>query len=622
LQSLEKAIELNDQRAVYRSRLLLDSDAAARGASLARVYTDLGFQQLALVEGWSSVLVDPSNSAAHRFLADTYAVLPRHQIARVSELLQSQLLQPVSLTPIPPRLGESNLFLISAGGPTAASFNEYSSLFNRDGWALQLGGLAGEQSTYRGEAVASALLGKLSLSAGYSYFDTDGWRTNAHQKDHLATAFAQYDFTPDTSIQAEYRYRKLDQGDLRQLFDPDAFFPGQHEENPIHSVRVGGRHAFAPNSMLLANATYQNSHDDVTVPDFVGPGSSLAVQLPQKAASGELQYLHRLSWLNVRAGGGYFWVDGTLHTTFVTPPPPDAPPEPMVSESTTPAAVKHWNGYVYGDVRPHRTLVLTLGASYDHVKTDQTRSQGNPKLGVTWNPLPDTTIRGAVFRAVKRTLITNQTLEPTEVAGFNQFYDDADLTESWTYGAAVDQKVAKTFFVGAEGSRRDLKVPTVSLADPANPVNVSVDWKEWMGRAYVFWTPHPWFGLSAEYVLERFVREDLFSAGIRELNSHRVPFGVRFFHPTGLSASITENYWHQSGRFENFIDSTQVTTDSETFWTTDAALSYRLPRRYGFLTAGATNLFDKRFRYYEVDVNNSRVLPVRTGYARLTVQLP
>ena len=42
---MEKAIELNENRAVYRSQLQLDSDLAARSASLARVYTDLGFQQ-------------------------------------------------------------------------------------------------------------------------------------------------------------------------------------------------------------------------------------------------------------------------------------------------------------------------------------------------------------------------------------------------------------------------------------------------------------------------------------------------------------------------------------------------------------------------------------------------
>jgi hypothetical protein len=49
LQDLQKSIELNDNRAVFRSRLLLDQDLAARSASLGRIYNDLGFQQLALI---------------------------------------------------------------------------------------------------------------------------------------------------------------------------------------------------------------------------------------------------------------------------------------------------------------------------------------------------------------------------------------------------------------------------------------------------------------------------------------------------------------------------------------------------------------------------------------------
>src|SRR5439155_4507521 len=72
LHDLQRAIELNDNRAVYRSRLLLDDDLAARSANLARIYDDLGFQQLGLVEGWKSVNTDPTSNAAHRFLADSY----------------------------------------------------------------------------------------------------------------------------------------------------------------------------------------------------------------------------------------------------------------------------------------------------------------------------------------------------------------------------------------------------------------------------------------------------------------------------------------------------------------------------------------------------------------------
>ena len=132
LHDLRKSIELNDNRAVYRSRLLLDSDLAARSASLASIYSDLGFQQRAVVEGLKSVNTDPANYSAHRFLADSYSALPRHEIARVSELLQSQLLQPLNVTPVQPQLAESNLFIQEGAGPAQASLNEFNPLFLRN----------------------------------------------------------------------------------------------------------------------------------------------------------------------------------------------------------------------------------------------------------------------------------------------------------------------------------------------------------------------------------------------------------------------------------------------------------------------------------------------------------
>ena len=269
LHNLQKSIELNDNRAVYRSRLLLDSDLAARSASLGRIYNDLGFQQLGLVEGWKSVNADPANFSAHRFLADSYAVLPRHEIARVSELLQSQLLQPINITPIQPRLAESNLFLISAGGPTTVSFNEFNPLFTRDRLALQVSGLGGEQDTWAGEGVLSGLYRNASFSLGGSHFTTDGFRKNADQGDNLANAFVQLELSPQTSLQAEYRYRKTEWGDLPLRFFPDDFFPGERNQVERHTIRLGGRHAFSPGSIILGSFSYQDA--DTTLKDEQPP---------------------------------------------------------------------------------------------------------------------------------------------------------------------------------------------------------------------------------------------------------------------------------------------------------------------------------------------------------------
>ena len=360
LQDMQKAIELNDNRVVYRSRLSLDSDLAARSASLGRVYTDLGFQQLALVEGWKSVNTDPTNYSAHRFLADSYSVLPRHEIARVSELLQSQLLQPINTTPIQPRLAESNLFLISAGGPGALSFNEFNPIFNRNGLTFQTSGLIGEHSTYGGEGIASGVYQKTSFSVGGFHFTTDGFRENADQRDEIANVFVQQELTPDTSIQAEYRYRDLEQGDVQQRFFTEDFFRALRNEEERHTFRLGARHAFSPGSILLGSFTYQDSDIRLRINDIPDPGSFIDDKVPQTAFSGELQYLFRSRYLNLRTGAGYVGVDRKDDTTIRIPGP-----DPIEIRSVTDEDLQHFNAYAYADVNLLRNVTATLGLSLD-----------------------------------------------------------------------------------------------------------------------------------------------------------------------------------------------------------------------------------------------------------------
>ncbi len=626
LHDMQRAIELNDNRAVYRSRLLLDADEAARSASLARIYSDLGFQQLALVEGWKSVNTDPTNFSSHRLLADSYASLPRHEIARVSELLQSQLLQPLNLTPIQPRLAEANLFLISAGGPGALSFNEFNPIFNRDGATLQATGLAGSNNTWAGEGVIAALYKSLSVSVGYTHFSTDGWRTNNDQQDDIGNIFAQYALTPDTSVQAEYRYRKSQFGDLLLRFHPEDFFPGQKNEIESRTFRVGARHAFTPSSILIVSASYQNNDTKQTDDQFPQAGvirTDLRA-FDEKAYGIEVQHLFRSRYVNLRTGGGYFNTDVDIESDVTLGPP--LIPFIFLASAVQPVQIEHWNAYIYADLNVLKNVTFTLGGSYDTLTGDfpgENTDQFNPKFGITWNPLQGTTVRAAATRVLRRTLTTEQTLEPTQVAGFNQFYDDLNLTDVWRYGVAVDQKFTKNIFGGIELSRRDLTVPFLDFAaDPVDPPTRETDWTERMARAYLFWTPHPWVALRAGYSFERLKRDEDLPEGVTEANTHRIPVGISFFHPSGLSTSLTATYYRQDGEFGGITAGTPIRSGSDNFWTVDAAISYRLPWRYGFVTLGVANLFDENFKYFDNDLRNASIQPARTVFGRVTLAVP
>jgi tetratricopeptide (TPR) repeat protein len=623
LQDLQTAIELNDNRAVYRSKLLLDQDLAARSAGLARIYTDLGFQHLALAEGYKSVNTDPANFSAHRFLADSYSVLPRHEIARVSELLQSQLLQPLNMTPIQPRLAESNLFLISALGPGTLSFNEFNPIFNRNGVTFQASGLVGENNTWAGEGVLSGIYNRASFSAGYSHFETDGWRNNADQKDDIANAFAQFELSPQTSIQGEYRYRKSQFGDLRIRFFPEDFFPAQRIDEERQSFRLGLKQAFAPNSILLGSFIFNKVdytlNDNQPVSDV---STSYAIKNPETAFSGEVQHLFRSEYFSLTSGMGYNQIDGDMETNLRTVLP--SPYDLIQSKIST--DISHLNLYIYSNITPFKNLVITLGASEDMVNGDkpnfEDKSQFNPKLGITWNPLPNTTLRGALFRVLKRTLTNNQTIEPTQVAGFNQFYDDVNGTGAWRYGLAADQKFSKCIFGGIELSRRDLEVPYLDYAtDPENPSYKEVNWQESLARAYLFWTPHPWLAFRAEYQFEKIERDEKLTDGPKRLDTHRFPLGVSFFHPSGLGAAVKATYYQQDGEFSGFRDES-FHSGSDSFWVVDAGLMYRLPKRFGLITIGVTNLFDQNFKYFDIDPYNSSIQPKRTIFGRITLAFP
>ena len=207
------------------------------------------------------------------------------------------------------------------------------------------------------------------------------------------------------------------------------------------------------------------------------------------------------------------------------------------------------------------------------------------------------------------------------MAGFNQFFDEIDATDYWVYGGALDQKFTNVF-LGAEYTYRDLDVPFNDLTGPS-PNLTTVDWDEQIFRAYLFWTPHQWLALNAEYIYEDLDRDKNFNLNAETVETHYLPLGINFFHPSGLSASLKGTYVNQEGSFNRLDAPPGVTEDGEDdFWLFDAAIRYRFPKRYGFLTAGVSNLTDEDFEYYDTDPDNPHIQPDRFFFVKVTLALP
>jgi len=619
LHDLQRSIELNDNRAVYRSRLLLDEDLAARSATLGRTYSELGFQQLALVEGWKSLNIDPGNYSAHRFLADSYSVLPRHEIARVSELLQSQLLQPINITPVQPRLAESELLILGGTGPAEPSLNEFNPLFLRNRFALQAAAVAGEKDTIGDEVVQSGLWGRLSYSIGQFHYETDGFRANNDLKQDIYNVFMQVNLAHNTSMQAEARRTETDKGDRNVRFIPNDFLPNERQERDTTSARLGLHHAFAPGSDIIASMIYHNAEDRLRDRN---PVAAVARTLDDEGYLFEGQHLFRSESLNLISGVGYLTAD-RQEARQVQPVGVPLPPVMTVVASD----IRHTNLYLYSQVNYLNPLTLTLGVSADFFQESAVeRDQVNPKIGLVWRVSPWTTLRAAAFRVISQVQFSDQTIEPTQVAGFNQFFrtnfgDEFPGTDAWRYGVAVDHKFSPNVYAGAELSKRDLKVPGL-VTTATGTVTQTEDWDEYLARAYLYWTPHPWLATSVEYQFERFERGDILGAGtgILEANTHRLPLGLSLFHPSGFSARIKATYIDQSGKFvpRVFVPGA-FEAGSDRFWVVDTALRYRLPKRYGFITLGVNNLFNEKFKFQDTDPANPLIQPERLIIGRVTL---
>jgi len=490
--------------------------------------------------------------------------------------------------------------------------------------ALQADGVVGGDDTLGGDLVFSGLYDKISFSAGQYHYETDGFRENNDQDLDIYNVFAQASLSPKTSIQAEYRYSDTEKGDLSLRFDPDNFFPTLREEEIKRSVRLGFHHKFTPHSDLIASIIYVEKDIDNTLdaqiplpPPPFGPGP-INMQLGLDGSTdgyiAEVQHLFRSDRVHVTSGIGHFNADKdqTRYTNFQ----PEIPPLFQNDSKIDSRDIDHTNLYVYSLINYPKSATWTIGSSVDFFDDEKVdHDKVNPKLGVSWNLFPDTTLRAAAFRTLKRTLISNQTLEPTQVAGFNQFFDDIDGTEAWRYGIAIDQKFSKELYGGVEFSRRDMDVSFTNLS--SGQVE-ETDEIEQLARTYLYWTPHRWLALSAEYQFERFDTDpDAPRDEMVEIKTHRLPLKISFFHPLGFNAWMKATHVNQRGEFGN--SSAGIVRGDDQFWVVDASIGYRFPKRWGLITLEARNLFDEEFKFQDTDPANPRIYPDRLILAKFTL---
>jgi predicted Zn-dependent protease len=621
LANLQRSIELNDNRAVYRSRLLLDQDLATRSADLAGIYRDLGFDQAAVDQGYKSVNTDPSDPSAHRFLSETFLGLPRHETASDSELLQSLLLQPLNINPPRPRLSREGLGITPLFEPNRVGYNEFSPLFASDGLGLLADGFAGNFGAAGGTLLANGLYRNLSMSLGQFYSRTDGIHENGDLRRRISDFIFQPALSDQASLLAEYRYSDFNAGDFQNRFNLANFDPSERQNENTRQYRLGGRFDAAPGVTFVGVWTQGNAD---TLSSF-GPPDVQQDHLDANMGEGAVYLTGK--GIKVIAGGGAL---SALDQFY----------EPLSSNpsTVTPDRVNDYNTWLYSNLFAIPTLQLTLGA--DFVRLNRifngtevlSRSQFDPKLGASWDVLPNTTVRAAWFTTLKRPLIgdvslrSGQTIEPTQVAGFNQLFDDPTGTRARCWGVGIDQTFpnplfkSDTLLLGSEWSQRQLAVPITLLSDSV-PTLVEPGWKERYGRAYLSWLLSERLAFNAGIGYEALHRTELAADldGFVKIQLLTAPLELRYFDSNGLLSLVRTTLVREQGQFFD-VNSGEVNPGKGTFATLDMGIGWRYPGRPLIATLEAQNLLDSHFHYQDTDPLNPRIFPRRTFLARITLR--
>lgn len=578
---LEQSIELNDNRAVYRSRFVLDEDRATRNVNLATSYNRLGLSEWANLAALKSSLADPANSSAHLFLGATFLNLKGRTQAAGDELLMARLLLPVN----------ANSF---------NAFNDYTTLFElpRMNWTVE-GSTASFDS--RGTSlVASGGAGRWAYSSVLRFDRTQGFRPqNDDQHNYTGVNLLKLAFSPHSDLLLSYVHDQARSG------DHGAESPFVSEENNSLTRRahtrtdraeIGYHRQFRPGSDLLL--LFSGQKDDFLTEDPKAglirfpPYPPVDVQLRHSSRSPDLDlqagHLLKISQLQFRYGVDFFEGRARVQENFIFRNPAS---QDLIVQELEPERnkVRFKTVFLQSDYQVQPNLLVTAGLNYDWAsfkfaatEREDPVSRWNPHLGVLYDPSDSTTLRLSVARAMQ----THQQarLAPAQVEGFALGQNDFPLTESTSVDLGWDQRLGRDSFLRTTTFKKARRIPFLDTLPSGDQGRAYLDGSFYGGTMTLnqfiteCWTVVPGYTLTHS--------RDLY--GLR--HDHEFNVEARYVGSRGLSFAVAENYLHQNGLVAGDLTRTRV-------FTTHATIAYEFPRKTGLIALQVKNLTDRRYSF-------------------------
>jgi len=639
IRDLEHGADLNDSRALFRSRFLLDEDRSVASANLAALYDDAGLSEVSRHAAARAVAEDYANFSGHLFLANSYQTLEqvdrfdlRLETARQSELLVANLLAPPGAGNLSQQLSQQQHLQFFDPRPFGiSSMTEYTS---RGDWT--------QVSTLFGT------VGGLGYAIDSQYESLNGQRPNNDSESRRFEVTLKQRVGADDEFYFQAGDSTSDAGDVANRYDPAAAVEGfRVHETQEPSLYAGWHHTWSPGSHTLMLISRLTDHLSYTNPQpnvvflIQNAGAITGIQSPPAGPSygldfasdftlysGELQQIWETPHQSLIVGGR--WQSGEIgvHSALNRQVPGG------LTDQTISGSMDRDNLYAYYSWQALDSLRFTAGVSYDHLSfpanTDLpplssgklSRDLISPKAGLLLTPWNRGLVRASYSQSMGGVFFDNSVrLEPTQIGGFNQAFRSlipesvAGLVPGSSFetaGAAFDQSFAGGTWVGVEAEwltshgQRGVGAFTNNFffPEPDSPTSTREDlgFRERDLSVYGAQLLGDQFSVGARYRLseahlnEEFPQIPTDATGLDLLRQHNratlqeVSLAATFNHPSGFFAQWQSSWYQQSN------SGYDTSLSGSEFWQHDLYAGYRFPRRYAEIRLGILNIAGADYR--------------------------
>jgi tetratricopeptide (TPR) repeat protein len=369
ISELEKAMELNDNRAIFRSRLQLDLDESIRSADLASIYQLAGLPIPGFRRASRSIQNSYTEYASHLFAAQSYRALEdpyafdlNYESMRQSEWMIANLLAPGAGLNLSQAIIEQRSINLLSSSPRHALV---SSTWRDNGdWNVAASAYGSGQ--------------KISYAIDYNWQTIEGFLPNTDLDRESLTLRTKYFASPSDSFYFELGHDRRQGGDPVNRADPrlvDQTFQYTERQFPILLAGYVRRWNPSHTTLLIGGRIEDqfNSSTDSLNPLFLSqsggqftgvstvPLASGRLQSEFSLSSTELQHIWAIPEFTAIAGIRYQSGDveaaGEISRPFSGP---------LYSEMSS-MEFSRFNTYIYTFWEPLTAVTLTSGISFDDI---------------------------------------------------------------------------------------------------------------------------------------------------------------------------------------------------------------------------------------------------------------